>query len=40
VLRGEGGCPWDRSQTTFSLTPYILEEDHEVIDAVAAGEHA
>ena len=40
VLRGERGCPWDRSQTITSLTPYILEETHEVIDAIAAGEHA
>ncbi len=39
VLRGEGGCPWDRSQTITSLTPYILEETHEVIDAIAACEH-
>jgi MazG family protein len=39
VLRGEGGCPWDRSQTITSLTPYILEETHEVIDTIAAGEH-
>ncbi len=39
VLRGERGCPWDRSQTITSLTPYILEETHEVIDAIAAGEH-
>ncbi|MBN1504926.1 MAG: nucleoside triphosphate pyrophosphohydrolase [Candidatus Eisenbacteria bacterium] len=39
VLRGEDGCPWDKSQTITSLTPYILEETHEVIDAIAAGEH-
>jgi len=36
VLRGEEGCPWDRSQTITSLTPYILEEAHELIDAIAA----
>jgi NTP pyrophosphatase (non-canonical NTP hydrolase) len=39
VLRGERGCPWDKSQTITSLTPYILEETHEVIDAIAADEH-
>lgn len=40
VLRGEEGCSWDRSQTVTSLTPYILEEAHELIDAIAAGERA
>ena len=40
VLRGDEGCPWDRSQTVNSLTPYILEEAHELIDAIAAGERA
>jgi len=38
-LRGKGGCPWDRSQTITSLTPYILEETHELIDAIAAKEN-
>ncbi|MDQ7859456.1 MAG: nucleoside triphosphate pyrophosphohydrolase [Armatimonadota bacterium] len=33
-LRGPGGCPWDREQTHASLLPYLLEETHEVIDAV------
>jgi tetrapyrrole methylase family protein/MazG family protein len=40
ILRSENGCPWDRSQTISSLTPYILEEAHEVIDAIDAGEYA
>ncbi|MFH0777616.1 MAG: nucleoside triphosphate pyrophosphohydrolase [Candidatus Eisenbacteria bacterium] len=40
VLRGKKGCPWDRSQTLTSLTPYIQEETHEVIDAIAQKEHA
>jgi tetrapyrrole methylase family protein/MazG family protein len=39
VLRGEGGCPWDRSQTITSLTPYILEETHELVDAIADGDN-
>jgi tetrapyrrole methylase family protein/MazG family protein len=39
-LRGKEGCPWDRSQTIASLTPYILEETHELIDAMAAKESA
>lgn len=34
ILRGDGGCPWDREQTHESLTPYILEEAHEVAEAL------
>ncbi|MGE5238909.1 MAG: nucleoside triphosphate pyrophosphohydrolase [Chloroflexota bacterium] len=33
-LRGEDGCPWDREQTRRSLTPYILEEAYELIEAI------
>ena len=33
-LRGPEGCPWDRSQTLQSLRPYLLEEAHEVLDAL------
>jgi MazG family protein len=33
-LRAPGGCPWDREQTLRTLTPYILEEAYEVIDAI------
>ncbi|MBD3334433.1 MAG: nucleoside triphosphate pyrophosphohydrolase [Candidatus Eisenbacteria bacterium] len=36
-LRAPDGCPWDRRQTLRSLTPYLLEEAHEVIDAVHSG---
>ena len=32
-LRDPGGCPWDREQTLRTLTPYLLEEAHEVIEA-------
>jgi ATP diphosphatase len=28
-------CPWDAAQTPRSLTPYLLEEAHEVADAIA-----
>src|SRR5499426_3794799 len=39
-LRGPGGCPWDRDQTPSSLKPYLLEEAHEVLEALdARGEH-
>src|SRR5690349_10781367 len=27
-------CPWDAAQTPTSLIPYLLEEAHEVADAV------
>lgn len=33
-LLGPGGCPWDQQQTFLSLQPYVLEEAHEVIEAV------
>ncbi len=33
-LRGPGGCPWDRKQNHKSLTPYIVEETYEVLDAI------
>jgi tetrapyrrole methylase family protein/MazG family protein len=36
-LRGEGGCPWDRQQTRESLTPFLLEETHEVLEAIEDG---
>ena len=28
-------CPWDRQQTHESLTRYVVEEAHEVVDAIA-----
>ena len=39
-LRDPGGCPWDREQSLRSLTPYLLEEAHEVIEAIEAGDAA
>ena len=36
TLRSPGGCPWDAEQTHTSLLPYLLEETHEVIEAVEA----
>lgn len=29
-------CPWDREQTHHSLVTYLLEETHEVVDAILA----
>lgn len=34
TLLGPSGCPWDREQTFFSLQPFLLEEVHELIDAI------
>ncbi len=36
-LRGEGGCEWDRAQTHQTLRQYLVEETHEVIDAIVRG---
>lgn len=36
-LRSPGGCPWDLEQTPESLKPFLLEEAHEVADAIDAG---
>lgn len=35
-LRGPGGCPWDAQQTHASLVPYVIEEAHELAEAVEA----
>lgn len=35
-LRAPDGCPWDREQTFQSLTPYIIEEAYELVDAMKA----
>lgn len=37
-LLGPQGCPWDLQQNFFTLQPYILEESHEVVEAVDSGE--
>jgi len=36
-LRGPDGCPWDREQTLDSLATFLLEETHEVLDAMGPG---
>jgi tetrapyrrole methylase family protein/MazG family protein len=37
LLDPGAGCPWDREQTLETLRPYLLEEAHEVLEAI---EHA
>jgi MazG family protein len=39
-LRAPDGCPWDREQTLETLTPYLLEETYEVMEAVDSGDDA
>ncbi|MDD4569387.1 MAG: nucleoside triphosphate pyrophosphohydrolase [Tepidanaerobacteraceae bacterium] len=33
-LRGNPGCPWDKSQNHETLKPFLVEEAYEVIDAI------
>lgn len=37
-LRAPGGCAWDREQTHASLVRYLVEETHELVDAIEAGD--
>jgi len=37
-LRGPGGCPWDREQDHRSLARHLLEETHEALEAIDAGD--
>lgn len=34
ILRSETGCPWDKRQTTTSLTKYFHEELDELVNAI------
>ena len=38
-LRGPQGCPWDREQTLESLRAFLLEETHEVLEAIDRGDY-
>ena len=37
-LRQPGGCPWDREQSHRTLARHLLEETHEVLEAIDAGD--
>ena len=37
-LRSPGGCPWDEEQTHESLVPYVIEETHELVEAIESGD--
>lgn len=38
LLDPESGCPWDLKQTPDTVRMYLLEETHELMDAVEAGD--
>jgi MazG family protein len=38
LLRAPEGCPWDRAQTLRSLAPYLIEETHELYEAITLGD--
>ncbi len=38
LRRPRGGCPWDLKQTPASLKEYVLEEAHELIEAIDGGD--
>jgi MazG family protein len=38
TLRSENGCPWDKKQTPQSMHSYILEEYHEMVQAINDGD--
>lgn len=40
ILRGEGGCPWDREQTHATLRRNLLEETAELCEAIDRGDPA
>jgi tetrapyrrole methylase family protein / MazG family protein len=37
-LRGPDGCPWDRKQTPADVKAYLIEELHEVLEAIDMNE--
>ena len=40
LLRAPGGCAWDREQTHESLVRYLIEETHELVEAIETGDDA
>jgi tetrapyrrole methylase family protein / MazG family protein len=39
-LRAPNGCPWDREQTHQTLKPFLLEETHELLEALGGNDSA
>lgn len=40
ILRGPDGCPWDHKQTLQTLKEHLVEESHEVLDAIDDGDRS
>jgi tetrapyrrole methylase family protein/MazG family protein len=38
ILRSPRGCPWDHKQTLHTLKDHLVEESHEVLDAIDSGD--
>ncbi len=38
ILRSPQGCPWDHKQTLQTLKNHLVEESHEVLDAIDSGD--
>ncbi len=38
ILRSPQGCPWDHKQTLQTLKEHLVEESHEVLDAIDGGD--
>jgi MazG family protein len=39
-LRAPDGCPWDREQTLATVAPHLVEESHELVEAIETGDEA
>lgn len=39
-LIGPDGCPWDKEQSPESLADYVIEECHELVEAIRSGKVA
>jgi MazG family protein len=40
VLRGPEGCPWDQRQTAASIIDFVIDEAHELKEALSRGNSA
>ncbi len=38
ILRSPTGCPWDLKQSLSTLKEHLIEESHEVLDAIDSGD--
>ncbi len=37
LIDPDKGCPWDKEQTALSMCEYLIEECHELVDAIRSG---